>query len=76
MRALTLLLAGCGILAAQTHRLTLDDIVSVEGIGETALSPDGKLFATARGGQIVLMPSEGGWLTPLTSSAGGKSGQN
>ena len=74
MRALTLLLAGCGILAAQTHRLTLDDIVSVEGIGETALSPDGKLFATARGGQIVLMPSEGGWLTPLTSSAGGKSG--
>src|SRR5581483_1119984 len=74
MRAITLLLVSCGFLAAQTHRLTLEDIVSVEGIGETALSPDGKTFAMTRGGQIVLMPSEGGWLTPLTSTAGGKTG--
>lgn len=59
---------------AQVHRLTLDDLLSIEPIGETALSPDGKTFAMARGGQIVLMPSEGGWLVTLTSTTGGKSG--
>jgi dipeptidyl aminopeptidase/acylaminoacyl peptidase len=74
MRVLTLLIAGCGMLAAQTHRLTLDDIVSIEGVGETALSPDGKTFAMTRGGQIVLMPAEGGWPATLTNTAGGKSG--
>src|SRR5215475_14503140 len=73
MRLLFVLLASC-VAFAQTHRLTLEDIVSVEGIGETALSPDGKTFAMTRAGQIVLMPSEGGWLTTLTSNAGGKSG--
>ncbi len=72
-------MAVCNILIAgranaQTHRLTLDDLLSVEPIGETALSPDGKTFAMARGGQIVLMPSEGGWLVTLTSTTGGKSG--
>src|SRR5215475_14393719 len=75
MRLLFVLLASC-VAFAQTHRLTLEDIVSVEGIGETALSPDGKTFAMTRGGQIVLMPAEGGWLTTLTSNAGGKSGLN
>lgn len=58
----------------ELHRLTLEDLLSVEPMGETALSPDGKTFATARAGQIVLMPSDGGWPTTLTSSAGGKSG--
>jgi hypothetical protein len=78
MRHVTILLAACGLLAgllnAQGRRLTLDDLVSVEGIGETALSPDGKTFAMTRNGQIVLMPADGGWLVTLTSSTGGKSG--
>jgi dipeptidyl aminopeptidase/acylaminoacyl peptidase len=69
-----ILLAMCGALGAQTHRLTLDDLVSIEPVGETALSPDGKTFAMTRSGQIVLMPAEGGWPVTLTSSAGGKSG--
>src|SRR5579862_8961218 len=74
MRTFSILLTACGILAAQTHRFTLEDLVSVEPIGETALSPDGKTFAMTRNGQIVLMPAEGGWPVTLTSSTGGKSG--
>jgi len=57
-------------------RLTLEDLLSVEPIGETALSPDGKTFALVRNGQIVLMPSSGGWPVTLTSTAGGKNGLN
>lgn len=59
-----------------THRLTLEDLLSLEPIGETALSPNGTTFAVARGGQIFLMPSSGGWLETLTSTQGGKSGLN
>ena len=55
-------------------RLTLQDLLSTESIGETSLSPDGKTFALLRSGQIALMPAEGGWPVPLTSSTGGKSG--
>lgn len=58
----------------ESHRLTLDDLLSIEPIGETVLSPNGATFATARGGQIVLLPSDGGWPITLTSSAGSKSG--
>src|SRR5215813_4309687 len=76
MRTCSLLLAACGILTAQTHRFTLEDLLSVEAIGETALSPDGKTFAMMRNGQIVLMPSDGGWPVTLTSTPGGKSGLN
>ncbi len=64
----------CAAASAQTHRLTLEDLVSPEPVGETALSPDGKTFAMTRNGQIVLMPAQGGWLRTLTSTAGGKSG--
>lgn len=64
----------CAALSAQTHRLTLEDLVSIEPVGETVLSPDGKTFAMTRNGQIALMPSEGGWPVTLTSTAGGKSG--
>ena len=76
---ITTALAGMDKLQSATNlpegrRLTLEDLLSVEPIGETALSPDGKTFATARGGQIVLLPAEGGWPVPLTSSSGGKSG--
>jgi dipeptidyl aminopeptidase/acylaminoacyl peptidase len=67
-------LAAGGWLSAQSRRLTLEDLVSVEAIGETALSPDGKTFAMTRNGQIVLMPADGGWPVTLTSSTGGKSG--
>ena len=56
-----------------SHRLTLGDIVSVEGIGETALSPDGKMIAIVRAGQIALrLSSEGGWPVTLTVSTGGQ----
>lgn len=60
---------------AQEHgHLTLQDLLSVEPIGESALSPNGKTIALTRDGQIVLLPSEGGWPVPLTSTQGGKSG--
>jgi dipeptidyl aminopeptidase/acylaminoacyl peptidase len=78
MRKVTVLIALCGsfagLLSAQGRRLTLEDLVSVEAIGETALSPDGKTFAMTRNGQIVLMPAEGGWPVTVTSAIGGKSG--
>jgi len=54
--------------------LTLQDILSSDGIGESALSPDGRTFALTRGEQIVLLTSEGGWPITLTSTQGGKSG--
>jgi dipeptidyl aminopeptidase/acylaminoacyl peptidase len=60
---------------AQTSaRLTLQDILPPEGIGESALSPDGRTIAFSRDGQIVLLPAEGGWPVTLTSTQGGKSG--
>lgn len=59
---------------ANSGRLTLQDLVSTEPIGETALSPDGSTFALSRNGQIYLMPSKGGWPEPLTSTVGGKAG--
>ncbi len=74
MRTTVLFFAACGLVVAQGHRLTLEDLLSAEPIGETALSPDGKTVAMTRGGQIVLMPSEGGWPVTLTSNSGGKNG--
>ncbi len=59
---------------ADAPRLTLEDLVSFEPLTETALSPDGKTFATVRSGQIALFPAVGGWPVTLTSSAGAKSG--
>src|SRR5215470_2706741 len=66
-----------GVLKAappETYRLTLEDLQSVESVGETVLSPDGKTFAATRAGQIVLIPATGGWPVTLTSTTGGKSG--
>ncbi|MBV8829757.1 MAG: S9 family peptidase [Acidobacteriaceae bacterium] len=60
--------------SARDHRLTLEDLVSVEPMGETTLSPDGKTIAAVRAGQIVLFSSDGGWPVTLTSSPAGKSG--
>lgn len=60
--------------AQEGGHLTLQDLLSVEPIGESALSPDGKTIALTRAGQILLLPAEGGWPVPLTSTQGGKSG--
>ncbi|MBV9675589.1 MAG: S9 family peptidase [Acidobacteriaceae bacterium] len=63
-----------GAAKSGASRFTLNDLLSVEPIGETALSPDGKTIALVREGQIFLMPSEGGWPVAITAAAGGKSG--
>lgn len=55
-------------------RITLQDLVSVERLGDAALSPDGREIALIRDGQIVLMAAGGGWPVPLTTTPGGKSG--
>ena len=60
--------------AQESGHLTLQDLLSVEPVGESALSPDGKTIALTLRGQIVLMSSEGGWPVQLTSTQGGKSG--
>lgn len=54
--------------------LTLQDLLSAEPVGETALSPNGQTIALVRSGQIILLPSTGGWPVLLTSTQGGKSG--
>src|SRR5258708_12417100 len=46
--------------AQEGGHLTLQDLLSVEPIGESALSPDAKTIALTRSGQIALLPSEGG----------------
>ncbi len=76
----SLLAVLCGVTMAAPpaglNRLTLDDLLSVEGVGETALSPDGKTFALIQGGQIALMPEGGGWPVALTTTPGSKSDIN
>jgi dipeptidyl aminopeptidase/acylaminoacyl peptidase len=62
------------ISAIEPARLTLEDLASVEALQVPSLSPDGKWFALSWQGQIVLVSSDGGWPTPLTSTPGGKSG--
>jgi dipeptidyl aminopeptidase/acylaminoacyl peptidase len=65
---------SAGTSAIEPARLTLEDLASVETLQTPSLSPDGKWFALTWQGQIVLVPSGGGWPTPLTSTPGGKSG--
>jgi hypothetical protein len=60
--------------AQEGNQLTLQDLLAVEPIGESSLSPGGKTIAFAHSGQIFLPPAEGGWPVPLTSTQGGKSG--
>lgn len=62
------------ISAIEPSRLTLEDLASVEALQAPSLSPDGKWFALSWQGQIVLVSSDGGWPTPVTSTPGGKSG--
>src|ERR1700754_4477990 len=66
-----LILHGAALAQA---RLTLQDLLSAEPIGETALSPDGKTVAFVRSGQIDLLSTAGGWPVLLTSTQGGKTG--
>ncbi len=72
--ALLLIMQASPSYAQHAVRLTLQDILPPEGIGETALSPDGKTIAFTRAGQIVLMSAEGDWPVTLTSTLGNKSG--
>ena len=60
--------------AGAPARLTLQDLVSADGVQAPALSPDGRSFALPWQGQIQLLAAEGGWPVPLTSTPGGKSG--
>ncbi len=72
LASLTLIMPAAAL--SETPRLTLEDLLSVEPLGETPLSPDGKNFAFVHSGQIALLPVQGGWPISLTSLAGGKSG--
>jgi Tol biopolymer transport system component len=60
--------------APERRQLTLEDLLSIEPVGEIAVSPAGKTVAVSREGQIELLPAGGGWPVTLTSSSGGKSG--
>ena len=60
--------------AEEGGHLTLQDLLAVEPIGESALSPDGKTIALTRYEQIVLFSAQGGWPVPLTSTQGSKTG--
>lgn len=60
--------------SAKPEKITLEDLLAVEGPGGPILSPDGSQFALIRNEQIVLMPSDGGWPATLTTTSGGKSG--
>jgi dipeptidyl aminopeptidase/acylaminoacyl peptidase len=66
--------ASTTVFGQSSGHLTLQDLLSVASITETALSPDGKTVAFTREGQIVLMPAEGGWPVQVTSTNGGKTG--
>lgn len=57
-----------------TAKLTLEDLIEAGGLGQVALSPDGKEFAIAHNGQIALFSSDGGWPRTLTTTQGGKQG--
>src|SRR6202043_3925605 len=60
--------------AQPSARLTLQDLLSFEPVGDYVLSPNGKTIALIRAGQIALIPAGGGWPVLLTSTQGGKSG--
>ena len=56
-------------LPPETNRLTLEDLLSVESVAETVLSPDGKTFAATRAGQIILIPRAAGNIEARSVSA-------
>ena len=66
-------LAGAG---PQGARITLEDLVSSDGIATPTLSPAGREFAFTADGQIKLLPADGRWPVVLTTTGGGKTGLN
>jgi dipeptidyl aminopeptidase/acylaminoacyl peptidase len=54
--------------------ITLEDLVTVEGIAQPVLSPTGREFAVTADGQIQILPADGGWPVLLTTTTGGKNG--
>src|SRR5262245_59371967 len=57
-------------------RITLEDLVSSDGIAAPVLSPAGREFAFTADGQIKLLSADGGWPVVLTTTGGGKNGLN
>lgn len=75
--ALFSLILGSALAQGPANRvtpLTLEDLLTAEGIQQPVLSPDGKWFALPWQGQIALVSTSGGWPIPLTTNAGGKNG--
>jgi hypothetical protein len=74
----TVIVFSVGLLAAGPTgaSITLEDLVSSDGIAAPALSPSGREFAFTADGQIKLLPANGGWPVVLTTTGGGKSGLN
>jgi dipeptidyl aminopeptidase/acylaminoacyl peptidase len=60
--------------AEPRSEITFEDLASIGSLGAPALSPDGRELALVQEGQIVLVPADGGWPSPLTTTVGGKSG--
>ena len=60
--------------APHSGSLTLEDLLAVRPIAESAVSPDGARVAFIRDGQIDAMPANGGWPTELTAGGNPKSG--
>ncbi len=67
--SVSVLAAGPG---PQTARITLEDLVSSEGIVAPALSSDGREFAFTADGQIKILPADGGWPVVLTTTPGAR----
>ena len=68
-----------GVIAGAGPRdagITLEDLVSSDGIATPTLSPGGREFAFTSDGQIELLAVDGGWPVVLTTTGGGKSGLN
>ena len=52
--------------------LTLEDLLAVQPISESAVSLDGARIAFTRDGQIYSLPASGGWPVELTTGGGPK----
>ena len=74
---LTTIVASIALAASNSafaDRWTMQDVLSVNGINQAQLSPDGQSVAFVRGGQVMIMPAAGGEGHALSRSAGGREG--
>jgi dipeptidyl aminopeptidase/acylaminoacyl peptidase len=74
-------LAYAALAQTPPAKVTLEDLLSAEGGGRggrggLTLTPDGKHFVSARNGEILLTPIDGGAAVPFTSAPGQKSELN